>query len=207
MPEYVLINRKGSGGLAVEAALAMHGAPFRVEALDLPVSTPLPESFRATNPWRQIPVLDLPDGTRMTESGAMLVHLAETFPDAGVAPRPGTVEWTQFLRWVFFLATSVYTLILQRTYPDRMISDESQHDAVRLAANRRMRMAFEMLERELARDGHLVGGRFSTADVYMAMMYGWFDRERTLPRCTALIERVRDDAAAGPVWRTHLGDK
>ncbi|WP_417518456.1 glutathione S-transferase family protein [Minwuia sp.] len=201
---YVLINRQGSGGFVVEAALAMARVDYRVELLDSPVSTPLPESFAAINPWRQVPVLDLPDGTRMTESAAMLIHLAGAHPEAGIAPAPGDVAHPAFLRWTLFIATTIYEAMLRRTYPERIIADPDQHDAVRASANARMKAAFDLLEGELAASGYLCGDRLSVADVYLAMLYFWFDRSLALPRCGALVSQVRDDPVTGPIWKASF---
>lgn len=204
MTEYVLHNRRGSGGFAVEAALAMAGADFRLADIDAPVSTPLPESFRAINPWRQVPVLDLPDGTRITETAAMLIHIADAFPGAGVAPAPGTPERAQFLRWTTFLATNVYESVLRRVYPGRYTDDPSGTGAVASAATRRGMEALRVVEDAIGPHGVLLGKRLSVADVYLAMLHRWVDKTEELPRCTALREAVIADAVVGPVWRRHF---
>lgn len=48
---YKLYNRLGSGGFAVEAALALAGVDFEFVEVDSVPGTPLPESFRDINPW------------------------------------------------------------------------------------------------------------------------------------------------------------
>jgi len=87
---YTLYNRPGSGGFVVEAALTLADAPVELIELDSKVGTPWPESFRATNPWGQVPTLILPDGATMTETSAILILLALRFPDRRLAPPPGT---------------------------------------------------------------------------------------------------------------------
>ena len=59
---YTLYNREGSGGFAVEAALVMADLPFELVTLSSTPGTPLDESFKATNPWGQIPTLIDSDG-------------------------------------------------------------------------------------------------------------------------------------------------
>jgi len=53
---YKLYNRLGSGGFVVEAALTLCDEPFELINLDSTPGTELPESFRAFNPWGQVPV-------------------------------------------------------------------------------------------------------------------------------------------------------
>ena len=57
---YQLYNRDGSGGFVVEAVLALADESFELIRLDSTPGTPLPESFRDINPWRQVPVLITP---------------------------------------------------------------------------------------------------------------------------------------------------
>ena len=114
---YTLYNRPGSGGVVVEAALTLADAPFELIELDSKAGTPLPESFRETNPWGQLPTLILPNGTTMTETSAILVHLALCFPDKHLAPPPGTSAHGRFLRWTTFANVNLYEAVVRRGYP------------------------------------------------------------------------------------------
>lgn len=204
---YVLYNRKRSGGFVVEAALDMAGADWRLERVESQVSTPLPESFRVTNPWKQVPVLDLPDGTRMTESAAMLIHIAGAFPDAGVAPRPDTADHARFLRWTVFLSANAYEAMLRRTYSDRYTTDPDGAAAVKEAALKRLDDCFTLLESEIGESGYLVGDSLSLADVFLAMICYWHDRlNGTWPKCTELIRRVMTDPGVKPSRERNYGD-
>src|SRR5690606_15280090 len=78
---YVLHNRLGSGGFAVQAALTAAGIPFELALLDSAPGTPLPESFAAVNPWRQVPVLVTPEGEVLTETAAILIYLVGRHPE------------------------------------------------------------------------------------------------------------------------------
>ena len=104
---YLLYNRPGSGGFVVEAALKLAEAPFELVELESKPGTPLAESFRETNPWKQLPVLVLPDGSIMTETAAILIHLAACFPEKALAPLPSTSEHGKFLRWTVFTSVNL----------------------------------------------------------------------------------------------------
>jgi glutathione S-transferase len=202
---YVLHNRVGSGGFVIEAALDMAGADWRLQPVESQVSRPLPESFRAINAWKQVPVLDLPDGSRMTESGAMLIHIAGAFPDTGIAPRPGSSEHAQFLRWTLFLSTNVYEAVLRRVYPDRYTTDPDAAASVKAAALARLDDCFALLEGEIGERGYLTGNRLSLVDVYLAMLYYWHDRlHATLPKCGEIVRRTMNDPRITPSWNRNF---
>ena len=81
---YTLYGFKGSGSASVEMALRVLGAEFRiVDAASWEPGSAL-EELRRANPLAQIPTLVLPDGSVMTESAAILIHL-------GLTARPGVL--------------------------------------------------------------------------------------------------------------------
>ena len=204
---YRLYNRVGSGGFVVEAALALTGADYELSELDSKPGTPLPESFRRINPWGQVPTLVLPDGSIMTESAAILIHLAGCHPDQGLAPTPGTPAHAAFLRWLVFANVNVYEAALRRNYPFRYTADPDAHDATRDAAVARMGEALGVLEAAVEPGPFLLGETMSLADVYIAMLFIWFRGRIDAPRLTQLADGVRRHPTVAPIWRRHFGDR
>ena len=201
---YKLYNRLGSGGFVVEAALTLAEASFELELLDSVPNTPLPEAFREINPWGQVPVLLLPDGTFMTESAAILIHLAAAHPEKALAPAPGTSAHAVFLRWMVFLSANVYEAVLRHGYPDRFTADPDGAPAVVEAADRRLAEGLRVVEDTLAPDGFLLGEAMSVADLYLAMLNAWHGAGKELPLCEALTHRVAAHPVVAPVWRRNF---
>ena len=78
---YTLYSMQNSGN-CYKPRLLMHqlGIPFRLVDTDsFDGSTRTPE-YLALNPNGKVPLLVLPDGRRLAESNAMLLHLAEGTP-------------------------------------------------------------------------------------------------------------------------------
>jgi glutathione S-transferase len=204
---YRLHNRVGSGGFVAEAALALAGAPYEILELDSEPGTPLPESFRDINPWGQVPTLVLPDGSVMTETAAILIHLAACFPDKGFAPAAGTPAHAAFLRWVVFTNVNIYEATLRQLYPFRYTSDPNAHDATRDAAIARMGEALAVLEKAINTGPYLLGETMNLADIYIAMLFVWFSGEIDAPNLTRLTDGVRRHPTVAPIWRRHFGDR
>jgi glutathione S-transferase len=204
---YRLYNRVGSGGFVVEAALALAGATYELQELDSKPGTPLPETFRSINPWGQVPTLVLPDGSIMTETAAILIHLAACHPDKGLAPTPGTPAHAAFLRWIVFTNINIYEAVLRRSYPFRYTTDPHAHDATRDAAIARMGEALAVLEEAIGNGPFLLGDTMNLADVYIAMLFIWFRGTIDAPRLTRLADGVRKHPTVAPIWRRHFGDR
>ncbi len=201
---YVLRNRIGSGGFVVEAALALAGQRCRLISIDSKPNSELPASFGATNAWRQVPVLELPDGTVMTETAAILIYIAAAHPGPQVGPKPGSSEHASFLRWTVFLSVNIYEGTLRRIYPHRFTSDPAGHEAVREAASERNHAAFRVVEGVLAKQTWLSGEAMSLADVYLAMLYAWHRERPDLPHCTELTDRIAADEIVAPIWQRNF---
>src|ERR1700709_692326 len=81
---YTLFGFKGSGSAAVECALELTGAPYRiVETASWERNDALAERAGVAPP-KQIPTLRLPDGPVLSESAAILMHLGFAFPNSGL---------------------------------------------------------------------------------------------------------------------------
>jgi glutathione S-transferase len=204
---YKLYNRIGSGGYVVEAALALADASYDVIEHPSKAGTPLPDSFRDTNPWRQVPTLVLPDGSVMTETSAILIHLAACFPEKNLAPPPGSSEHAAFLRWIVFANVNIYEAVLRRVYPLRYSNDPDTVQTTRDTANQRMSEALLVLEDAITTGPFLLGETMCLADVYITMLFVWLQRSIDAPRLAILRERVKANPVIEPIWRRHFGDR
>jgi glutathione S-transferase len=83
--------------LARELGLALELVPMDLQA-------PRDPSYLALNPNGKVPTLIDDDGLTLWESGAMLIHLAEKKPHAGLFPTEPHAR-ASVLRWMFFAAT------------------------------------------------------------------------------------------------------
>lgn len=202
---YTVYNRLGSGGFAVEAALVYADAPHKMEFLDSKPSTPLPESYRQINPWGQVPALITPDGTLVTETGAILIWLAGRHPALG--PEPWTDGHATFTRWIVFMSASLYEGVLRQTYPDRYTANPDGVADVTAAAAARNHDAFLLLEDHLKDRDVLVGSELSAADIYLAMLTVWHRRKDELPNCMALAKSVSEHPAIAPVWEKNFAHR
>ncbi|MEO6566678.1 MAG: glutathione S-transferase N-terminal domain-containing protein [Casimicrobiaceae bacterium] len=83
----VLYGSRGSGSAAIEAALALLGQPARIVEAATWVPGPGLDELRTVNPLGQIPTLVLADGTVLSESAAILLHLGLTHPESALLTR------------------------------------------------------------------------------------------------------------------------
>src|SRR5690606_19883247 len=109
MARMKLYGEHGWGSVLIEAQLAWYGLEHDFERVgDLFESEDARRRLEKINPVAQYPALVLPDGSLMTESAAITLHLADVTGSNTLVPPPGDGERPQFLRWLLFLVANVY---------------------------------------------------------------------------------------------------
>jgi glutathione S-transferase len=165
--------KPGSAAMAPHAALAELGVDYELVLLENDDRGQIPPEYLALNPWGRVPTLE--DGDLvLTESAAILLHLADRFPDAGLAPAPGTAARSQLYRRLIYLTNTVQPGFLRLFYPERYTSDPAGEDAIRALEAETLELHFDRLEAELAEREWLVpGDRHTVADLFLFMLIRW----------------------------------
>jgi glutathione S-transferase len=204
---YKLYESINSGSSAVEAALSEASADY----VTVPTSTAekrhLSEEFRAINPRQQIPALTLPDGSVMTEGAAMLLHIADAFPQAQLAPPPGSSARAQHDRWLIFMAVNIYEGELRKAYSSRYSDDPSGGDAVQSNATTYVNRHYELLEAAIGDGPYFFGDQLTMVDIYLWMLACWADGDwlaAHCPKVANLVTRVRNRPKVVPVHVKHF---
>jgi GST-like protein len=134
-----LYGARGSGAAAVEAALRLVGAPYRFVEAATWLDVPAREELNRINPLGQIPALVLDDGSVLTESAAILIHLALAYPEAGLLPT-SPAERAQMIRGLVYVAANCYAAIGVIDYPARWCADCDEATEKRIRAGTRARL-------------------------------------------------------------------
>lgn len=167
---YVLYGRPGSGSVAVQVALEEIGAPYeRVWIGREPADV---AQLRKKNPAGRVPALELPDGTVLFESAAILIHLALLHPEARLAPALGSTRHAQFLQWMVFCSANLYETALRIYYSARYSTrGEADAEVIRAKAAADFIEQAGIIAPRLA--PYVLGDTYSIADVYLYMLASW----------------------------------
>jgi glutathione S-transferase len=160
-----------SGSLAHQVA-CVSGVAFEPRFISLRAGDHRKADYLALNPKGEVPALQLPDGTVVTELPAIIQWFAEAAPESGLMPASGTarikaVEWLAWCHWCMGRHFNPAFAALRLTD-----GDEQAATAVRAAALKRVRAALDFAESALAaRGGTLLGTATPTApDIFLATL-------------------------------------
>ena len=161
-----LFYAPGACSLAPHIALEEAGLPHELVKVDL-VKHTLPDGsdFRAINAKGYVPLIQLDDGSYMSEASVILQYVADQKPGT-IAPVFGTAGRWKLMEWLAFIATEVHKgfgpLWNPRTPPD------VRERAVQALGNR-----FTYLSKTLAAQPYLMGDQFTIADAYLFVVLNW----------------------------------
>ena len=163
-----------------------------------------PPEFRQLNPHGRVPVMV--DGDLvMYESAAIVMHLCDPHPEAGLAPALGTPERALWYRWLTYLTNTVQATFMLAFYPVRDTADAADDEGVKAKAEASLAGMRDHLEGELAAGGpYLLGerSRAPTSTSFMLTRWGrrlepkWWDQ----PRARRALPPRRERPAAQRVW-------
>lgn len=142
------------------------GAEYETRVLSFEAGDHKKPEFLAINPMGKLPTL-VADDTVITETPAIIAWLADTYPEAGLAPPAGSVERGTYYRWLFFggsvFEPALIDEMFHRPPPDHPgAAGWVSYDAV-----------IDVLEQAIAHGPYLLGERFSAADVYIGSELYW----------------------------------
>ena len=200
---FVLYGGQGTGAVAVEAALTLAGEAY--ELVDVPDAQTL---ARLLPQMRQVPLLTLPDGERLTESAAILLRLAELFPAARLGPGPADPNRGQFLRWMSFVSTQIYAHYWLKDDPSRLVPDGSLHIQVNRRIEARISDCWAFMARETesfaALGPWILGEGPTVLDAYVAVVSRFRPRRRRFyavaPRLGEAVRRLDADPRLTALW-------
>jgi glutathione S-transferase/GST-like protein len=205
---YKLYWAEDTGAFAPQVILEEVGAAYERCDVDLEQGEEMAAAFLAINPRGQIPVLQLDDGSIVTESAAIVLYLAESHPEAGLLPAVGSAERAVLYRWLFFAASNLYEGILRIYYSDRYTTEVTQVDAVQAAARRYVDDMWGQLADALEEGPFFLGQKYSVIDPYLLMLTNWHENPDALfaaqPKLQRLCVAVRARAAVARVWGQHF---
>jgi glutathione S-transferase len=201
-----LFYSPNSCALASHIALEEAGAEYELTRLDFAKQDQRQPQYLAINPKGRVPALITERGV-LTESPAILVYIAQRFPQAGLAPLDDAFALAEVQAFNAYLCSTVHVAHAHRMRGTRWVDDEAALAAMKRKVPQSVGEAFQLIERQMFRGPWVFGQSYGIADGYLFTMAQWLEGDgvdiATLPK----IREHRQRVAARPAVRKALVDQ
>ncbi|KAB2913729.1 MAG: glutathione transferase GstA [Hyphomicrobiaceae bacterium] len=160
----------GACSLSPHIVLLEAGLPF--EKVKADTKTKVMDGggdYRTVNPLGYVPLLELDDGTRITEGPSIVQYIADKVPAKNLAPPSGTLERTRLQSWLNFVTSELHKGFSPLFNP-------SMPEEAKKIFRERLATRFAHLDKHLAGNDYLMGTDFSVADAYLFVVSNWASR-------------------------------
>ena len=160
----------GACSMSPHIALLEAGLPFT--AVKAPTKTHQLDDgtdYYTINPLGYVPLLELDDGTRITEGPAIVQYIADQVPAKNLAPANGSLARYQLQSWLTFIGTELHKGFSPLFNP--ATPEEYKKIAIDKLLGR-----LKHVDAQLAGKNYLMGDDFSVADGYLFTVTNWAPR-------------------------------
>ncbi|HJR22275.1 MAG TPA: glutathione S-transferase family protein [Dongiaceae bacterium] len=204
MAALTVFGAVGSGSIPVEATLTLLGIPYELVEGVTWVDEAARKRVEAVNPMRQVPAVVFPSGEIMTESAAILIHLADAHPEARLAPPVGDPRRAQYLRWMAYVSSAIYALFWIKGDPMRIAASKEDAPRVITRVHDRIAACWANMDKQITPGRYILGDELSVLDLYVTVVsrFGpWRTRfYRTAPKMAEIVRRVDAEPRLKDFW-------
>lgn len=205
---FTVYGAADSGSVVVEAALTWMGLPYAVvEAA--PWGPPEQRAILETvSPLGQVPVLELPDGQRLTESVAILLWLADAKEGRPFAPGPGHPDRAAFLRWLIFIPANIYAMYTIKDNVAEWVTDGAAQTELTTKTIDRVAAMWRVMEGEVDPAPFIFGEDPTFLDLFVAVASRWTPRRNAFyaacPKLGSMVRRLDADPRLTTLWTERV---
>jgi len=197
-----LYSAPGACSLASHIALREAGAEFELHRVDFASDQQRTPEYLAMNPKGRVPLL-VTDRGPLTETPAILAWIAQTHPEAGLAP---TDPWAfaQMQSVNAYLCATLHVNHAHGRRAARWADAESSHADMAAKVPQTVGESFRHIEEEVFQGPFVMGDGLSVADAYLYTVSRWMETDKVDPARFPRVHEHRTRMQARPAVQAAL---
>ena len=196
----------GSCALASHIALEEAGADYSAELVDFANNAQQSPAYLAINPKGRVPALVTEKGV-LTETPAVLVYIAQLFPDKNLAPLDDPWTFARFQSFHSYICSTVHVNFAHLTRGYRWADEQSSLDDMTRKTPQTMAAAFDIIETDLLAGPRVMGDQYTVDDGYLLTLtrrlYRAADEPERHPQVAEHFKRTSERPAVAKVLGSH----
>lgn len=202
-----LFTAPGTCGRATHIALHEAGADYQLRRVDLAGGEQRSESYLAINPKGRVPALATERGI-LTETPAMLAFVAQSYPDAGLAPLDDPFAFAQVQAFMNYLCSTVHVAHAHGRRGYRWADDPAAIAEMRRKLPESVAACYETIEAHMLEGPWVTGETYTICDPYLFTISGWLEGDgvdiERFPKVADHYRRMSERAGVEAVLREEV---
>lgn len=174
--------------LASHIVLEEAGAAYEAVRLDFRANDQRKPGYLAINPKGRVPALVTDQGI-LSETPAILAFIAQSFPQARLAPFADPFAFARVQAFNSYLCSTVHVAHAHRTRGYRWADDPAAIKELQRKVPETMRECFDLMEREMFEGPWVMGAAYTICDPYLFTIAQWLEADGVDP---ARFPRIHD---------------
>jgi glutathione S-transferase len=199
----------GSCALASHIALEEAGASFTLKRIDFSKAEQKSAAYLAINPKARVPALVAPRGI-ITETPAMLAFIAQSFPQARLAPLDDPFAFAEVQAFNAYLCSTVHVAHAHRGRGYRWADDPLAIVAMQKKVPQSVGECFALIEQKMLKGPWVMGENYTVADCYLFTLAQWVEADgvdiATIPRVVDHRARMKERPAVRKAIAEEMAD-
>jgi glutathione S-transferase len=171
---FKLYTAPGTCALASHIALAEAGADYAIEKVDFKTNQQNSPAYLDINPKGRVPSLVTERGI-LTETPAMLAFIAQSFPQAKLAPLDDVFAFAQTQAFNSYLCSTVHVAHAHRMRGARWATEETSFADMKRKVPQTVGACFALIERSMLKGPWVSGEAYSICDPYLFTIAQWLE--------------------------------
>jgi glutathione S-transferase len=167
--------------LASHIALEDSGAAYEAKRLNFADGDQRKPEYLKINPKSRVPALVTDQGI-LTETPAILVYIAQSFPKANLAPLNDPFRLGQIQAFNSYLCSTVHVAHAHRMRGYRWTDDEPAMETMKKKVPQNVGECFDLIEREYFQGPWVMGADYTIADPYLFTIARWLEADGVDPK-------------------------
>jgi glutathione S-transferase len=192
----------GSCALASHIALEHVGAEYEAVRVDFRSNAQRSPEYLRLNPKGRVPALVTDRGV-LSETPAILLYIAQTFPDARLAPLDDPFELARLNAFNSYLCSTVHVAHAHGRRGARWADDAAAIAAMKKKVAANMSDCMALIESEFLRGPWLLGEYYTVSDMYLFTIELWLEGDGVevarFPKIAEHMRRMESDPRVSKV--------
>jgi glutathione S-transferase len=192
--------------LASHIALEEAGAEYSTVRIDFAANEQRTSEYLAINPKGRVPAL-VTDRGILTESPAMLAFIAQSFPQARLAPFDDPFAFAQVQAFNSYLCSTLHVAHAHRMRGHRWADDPSAIREMQRKVPEAVGACYDLIERDMLKGPWVIGDAYTICDPYLFTFAQWLEDDGVDPSRIPRVIDHRNRMSARKTVRKAIADE